>query len=180
MKRLILFLFLGIMVFSSNDKTAAVENFLNNIKEKRIDLALEYVLNKEEIPTDINYNNETQELVFEALFKNMNYKILNVKNVGNNEAVVMVEIENIDMEEVFLVLFGNLMEKMSADDDNETDEGEMYDELKKIITSKYVPKNRMKTEFKVKKTEDGYKIDLDPENINTMFGNIGKLAENNE
>ena len=100
--------------------------------------------------------------------------------MGNNEAVVMVEIENIDMEEVFLVLFGNLMEKMYADDDNETDEGEMYDELKKIITSKYVPKNRMKTEFKVKKTEDGYKIDLDPENINTMFGNIGKLAENNE
>ena len=87
------------MVFSSNDKTAAVENFLNNIKEKRIDLALEYVLNKEEIPTNINYSNETQELVFEALFKNMNYKILNVKNVGNNEAVVMVEIENIDIDD---------------------------------------------------------------------------------
>ena len=45
MKKLILFLFLGALIFCSNDEAVVVKKFLDNIKEKRFDLAIEHVLN---------------------------------------------------------------------------------------------------------------------------------------
>ena len=171
----IFFLIMLVLFIVSCGKQAdnTVEKFIDNIKNKKIDAALKYTKNEDYIRSlnmiEISYGNKTQEAIFEALFKNMNYKVLQSKKESDELTIVKVEIENVDVKEVFNKLFIAALQHNISTADN-------YDSLEKklieIISAKDVPKVKYTTDFRVYKTQNGNKIDLTSDNIDVMFARV--------
>ena len=58
----------------------------------------------------MEYNNKIQQLLFERLFENLEYKILETKKEDANTSVVTVEIKNIDVKKVFEKMFEKVVQ----------------------------------------------------------------------
>ena len=127
---------------------------------------------------EISYKNKTQEAIFEALFKNMNYKVLQTKKESDELTIVKVEIENVDIKGVFMRLFEETIQDMSAGGEvsKADDHSTLEKKLIEILNDKNVPKTKAVTEFAVYNTKDGNKIELTPDNVNIMFGQISSLG----
>ena len=166
------------MVSCGKQADNTVEKFIDNIKNKKIDAAMKYVKNEDVAKNmeimEISYKNKTQEAIFEALFKNMNYKILQTKKESDELTIVKVEIENVDIKGVFMRLFEETMQDMSAGGEGSKadDHNTLEKKLIEILNDKNVPKIKAITEFAVHNTKEGNKIELTPDNVNIMFGQI--------
>ena len=166
------------MVSCGKQADNTVEKFIDNIKNKKIDAAMKYVKNEDVAKNmeimEISYKNKTQEAIFEALFKNMNYKVLQTKKESDELTIVKVEIENVDIKGVFMRLFEETIQDMSAGGEGSKadDHSSLEKKLIEILNDKNVPKIKAVTEFAVYNTKEGNKIELTPDNVNIMFGQI--------
>ena len=88
MKKLLVGILLLILTVSCGNRAeTVVSKFIDNVKEKKIEKAFkDYVVNKEaEGSMHLEYNNKTQQLLFEILFENLEYKIVKTnRNLKNN------------------------------------------------------------------------------------------------
>jgi hypothetical protein len=179
MKRLFFLIIVCLfMVSCGKQADGTVEKFIDNIKNKKIDAAMKFVKDENVAKNveimEISYKNKTQEAIFEALFKNMNYKILQTKKESDEKTIVKVEIENVDVKGVFSRLFEETMNDIGVSDGTSKadDHSSLEKKLIAILNDKNVPKIKATTEFTVYKTKDGNKIELTPDNVNVMFGQI--------
>ena len=181
MKKLLIGILLLMLIVSCADKPeTVVSKFIDNVKEKKIEKAFkDYVVNK-----DAEYNNKIQQLLFERLFENLEYKILETKKEDENTSVVTVEIKNIDVKKVFEKMFEKVVQDTFSK--GNSDNVSFEDEFKSVIESKNVPKSTYTTDFVVVKTENGNKIEITPENMDILLGkltttlkNLGNLDDSN-
>ena len=187
MKRLLIGILLLILTVSCGSKPeTVVSKFIDNVKEKKIEKAFkDYVVNKDaEGSMHLEYNNKIQQLLFERLFENLEYKILETKKEDANTSVVTVEIKNIDVKKVFEKMFEKVVQDTFSK--GNSDNVSFEDEFKSVIESKNVPKSTYTTDFVVVKTENGNKIEITPENMDILLGkltttlkNLGNLDDSN-
>ena len=187
MKKLLVGILLLILTVSCGNRAeTVVSKFIDNVKEKKIEKAFkDYVVNKEaEGSMHLEYNNKTQQLLFEKLFENLEYKIVKTNKEDANTSVVTVEITNIDVKKVFKKMFEKIVQDTFSNESNSGSSSE--DEFKSIIESKNVPKSTYTTDFVVVKTENGNKIEITPENMDILLGkltttlkNLGNLDDSN-
>ena len=187
MKKLLIGILLLMLIVSCADKPeTVVSKFIDNVKEKKIEKAFkDYVVNKDaEGSMHLEYNNKIQQLLFERLFENLEYKILETKKEDANTSVVTVEIKNIDVKKVFEKMFEKVVKETFSKGNNE--DISFDDEFKSVIESKNVPKSTYTTDFVVVKTENGNKIEITPENMDILLGkltttlkNLGNLDDSN-
>ena len=188
MKKLLVGILLLILTVSCGNRAeTVVSKFIDNVKEKKIEKAFkDYVVNKEaEGGMHLEYNNKTQQLLFEKLFENLEYKIVKTNKEDANTSVVTVEITNIDVKKVFKKMFEKIVQDTFSNESNGGSSSE--DEFKSIIESKNVPKSTYTTDFVVVKTENGNKIEITPENMDVLLGklittlhNPGNLDDNDQ
>ena len=124
----------------------------------------------------LEYNNKTQQLLFEKLFENLEYKIVKTNKEDANTSVVTVEIKNIDVKKVFKKMFEKIVQDTFSNESNSGSSSE--DEFKSIIESKNVPKSTYTTDFVVVKTENGNKIEITPENMDVLLGKLITTLQN--
>ncbi len=187
MKKLLIGILLLMLIVSCADKPeTVVSKFIDNVKEKKIEKAFkDYVVNKDaEGSMHLEYNNKIQQLLFERLFENLEYKILETKKEDANTSVVTVEIKNIDVKKVFEKMFEKVVQDTFSK--GNSDNVSFEDEFKSVIESKNVPKSTYTTDFVVVKTENGNKIEITPENMDILLGkltttlkNLGNLDDSN-
>ena len=187
MKKLLIGILLLMLIVSCADKPeTVVSKFIDNVKEKKIEKAFkDYVVNKDaEGSMHLEYNNKIQQLLFERLFENLEYKILETKKEDANTSVVTVEIKNIDVKKVFEKMFEKVVQDTFSK--GNSDNVSFEDEFKSVIESKNVPKSTYTTDFVVVKTENGNKIEIAPENMDILLGkltttlkNLGNLDDSN-
>ena len=187
MKKLLVGILLLILTVSCGSKPeTVVSKFIDNVKEKKIEKAFkDYVVNKDaEGSMHLEYNNKIQQLLFERLFENLEYKILETKKEDANTSVVTVEIKNIDVKKVFEKMFEKVVQDTFSK--GNSDNVSFEDEFKSVIESKNVPKSTYTTDFVVVKTENGNKIEITPENMDILLGkltttlkNLGNLDDSN-
>ena len=187
MKKLLIGILLLMLIVSCADKPeTVVSKFIDNVKEKKIEKAFkDYVVNKDaEGSMHLEYNNKIQQLLFERLFENLEYKILETKKEDANTSVVTVEIKNIDVKKVFEKMFEKVVQDTFSK--GNSDNVSFEDEFKSVIESKNVPKSTYTTDFVVVKTENGNKIEITPENMAILLGkltttlkNLGNLDDSN-
>ncbi len=187
MKKLLIGILLLILTVSCGSKPeTVVSKFIDNVKEKKIEKAFkDYVVNKDaEGSMHLEYNNKIQQLLFERLFENLEYKILETKKEDANTSVVTVEIKNIDVKKVFEKMFEKVVQDTFSK--GNSDNVSFEDEFKSVIESKNVPKSTYTTDFVVVKTENGNKIEITPENMDILLGkltttlkNLGNLDDSN-
>ena len=187
MKKLLIGILLLMLIVSCADKPeTVVSKFIDNVKEKKIEKAFkDYVVNKDaEGSMHLEYNNKIQQLLFERLFENLEYKILETKKEDANTSVVTVEIKNIDVKKVFEKMFEKVVQDTFSK--GNSDNRSFEDEFKSVIESKNVPKSTYTTDFVVVKTENGNKIEITPENMDILLGkltttlkNLGNLDDSN-
>lgn len=173
MRKLFFLLILSLFLVSCGKKADdTVEKFIDNIKNKKIDAAMKYTKNEDFAKNtnmmEISYGNKTQEAIFEALFKNLNYKILQTRKESDDLTIVKVEVENVDVKGVFNKLFDVTVKEIGMTADHSSLEKKFIE----ILNAKDVPKSKATTEFRVYKTPEGNKIDLTSDNINVLFGKI--------
>ena len=179
MKKLLVGILLLILTVSCGNRAeTVVSKFIDNVKEKKIEKAFkDYVVNKEaEGSMHLEYNNKTQQLLFEKLFENLEYKIVKTKKEDANTSVVTVEISNIDVKKVFKKMFEKIVQDTFSNESNSGSSSE--DEFKSIIESKNVPKSTYTTDFVVVKTENGNKIEITPENMDVLLGKLITTLQN--
>jgi len=179
MKKLLVGILLLILTVSCGNRAeTVVSKFIDNVKEKKIEKAFkDYVVNKEaEGSMHLEYNNKTQQLLFEKLFENLEYKIVKTKKEDANTSVVTVEISNIDVKKVFKKMFEKIVQDTFSNRSNGDSSSE--DEFKSIIESKDVPKSTYTTDFVVVKTEKGNKIEITPENMDVLLGKLITTLQN--
>ena len=179
MKKLLVGILLLILTVSCGNRAeTVVSKFIDNVKEKKIEKAFkDYVVNKEaEGSMHLEYNNKTQQLLFEKLFENLEYKIVKTKKEDANTSVVTVEISNIDVKKVFKKMFEKIVQDTFSNKSNGDSSSE--DEFKSIIESKDVPKSTYTTDFVVVKTENGNKIEITPENMDVLLGKLITTLQN--
>ena len=187
MKKLLIGILLLMLIVSCADKPeTVVSKFIDNVNEKKIEKAFkDYVVNKDaEGSMHLEYNNKIQQLLFERLFENLEYKILETKKEDANTSVVTVEIKNIDVKKVFEKMFEKVVQDTFSK--GNSDNVSFEDEFKSVIESKNVPKSTYTTDFVVVKTENGNKIEITPENMDILLGkltttlkNLGNLDDSN-
>ena len=187
MKKLLIGILLLMLIVSCADKPeTVVSKFIDNVKEKKIEKAFkDYVVNKDaEGSMHLEYNNKIQQLLFERLFENLEYKILETKKEDANTSFVTVEIKNIDVKKVFEKMFEKVVQDTFSK--GNSDNVSFEDEFKSVIESKNVPKSTYTTDFVVVKTENGNKIEITPENMDILLGkltttlkNLGNLDDSN-
>ena len=187
MKKLLIGILLLMLIVSCADKPeTVVSKFIDNVKEKKIEKAFkDYVVNKDaEGSMHLEYNNKIQQLLFERLFENLEYKILETKKEDANTSVVTVEIKKIDVKKVFEKMFEKVVQDTFSK--GNSDNVSFEDEFKSVIESKNVPKSTYTTDFVVVKTENGNKIEITPENMDILLGkltttlkNLGNLDDSN-
>ena len=187
MKKLLIGILLLMLIVSCADKPeTVVSKFIDNVKEKKIEKAFkDYVVNKDaEGSMHLEYNNKIQQLLFERLFENLEYKILETKKEDANISVVTVEIKNIDVKKVFEKMFEKVVQDTFSK--GNSDNVSFEDEFKSVIESKNVPKSTYTTDFVVVKTENENKIEITPENMDILLGkltttlkNLGNLDDSN-
>ena len=187
MKKLLIGILLLMLIVSCADKPeTVVSKFIDNVKEKKIEKAFkDYVVNKDaEGSMHLEYNNKIQQLLFERLFENLEYKILETKKEDANTSVVTVEIKNIDVKKVFEKMFEKVVQDTFSK--GNSDNVSFEDKFKSVIESKNVPKSTYTTDFVVVKTENGNKIEITPENMDILLGkltttlkNLGNLDDSN-
>ena len=179
MKKLLVGILLLILTVSCGNRAeTVVSKFIDNVKEKKIEKAFkDYVVNKEaEGSMHLEYNNKTQQLLFEKLFENLEYKIVKTKKEDANTSVVTVEISNIDVKKVFKKMFEKIVQDTFSNESNSGSSSE--DEFKSIIESKDVPKSTYTTDFVVVKTEKGNKIEITPEKMDVLLGKLITTLQN--
>ena len=179
MKKLLVGILLLILTVSCGNRAeTVVSKFIDNVKEKKIEKAFkDYVVNKEaEGSMYLKYNNKTQQLLFEKLFENLEYKIVKTNKEDANTSVVTVEIKNIDVKKVFEKMFEKVVQDTFSNESNSGSSSE--DEFKSIIESKNVPKSTYTTDFVVVKTENGNKIEITPENMDVLLGKLITTLQN--
>ena len=179
MKKLLVGILLLILTVSCGNRAeTVVSKFIDNVKEKKIEKAFkDYVVNKEaEGSMHLEYNNKTQQLLFEKLFENLEYKIVKTNKEDANTSVVTVEITNIDVKKVFKKMFEKIVQDTFSNESNSGSSSE--DEFKSIIESKDVPKSTYTTDFVVVKTENGNKIEITPENMDVLLGKLITTLQN--
>ena len=179
MKKLLVGILLLILTVSCGNRAeTVVSKFIDNVKEKTIEKAFkDYVVNKEaEGRMHLEYNNKTQQLLFEKLFENLEYKIVKTNKEDANTSVVTVEITNIDVKKVFKKMFEKIVQDTFSNESNSGSSSE--DEFKSIIESKNVPKSTYTTDFVVVKTENGNKIEITPENMDVLLGKLITTLQN--
>ena len=179
MKKLLVGILLLILTVSCGNRAEiVVSKFIDNVKEKKIEKAFkDYVVNKEaEGSMHLEYNNKTQQLLFEKLFENLEYKIVKTNKEDANTSVVTVEITNIDVKKVFKKMFEKIVQDTFSNESNGGSSSE--DEFKSIIESKNVPKSTYTTDFVVVKTENGNKIEITPENMDVLLGKLITTLQN--
>ena len=179
MKKLLVGILLLILTVSCGNRAeTVVSKFIDNVKEKKIEKAFkDYVANKEaEGSMHLEYNNKTQQLLFEKLFENLEYKIVKTNKEDANTSVVTVEITNIDVKKVFKKMFEKIVQDTFSNESNSDSSSE--DEFKSIIESKDVPKSTYTTDFVVVKTEKGNKIEITPENMDVLLGKLITTLQN--
>ena len=187
MKKLLIGILLLMLIVSCADKPeTVVSKFIDNVKEKKIEKAFkDYVVNKDaEGSMHLEYNNKIQQLLFERLFENLEYKIVKTNKEDANTSVVTVEIKNIDVKKVFEKMFEKVVQDTFSK--GNSDNVSFEDEFKSVIESKNVPKSTYTTDFVVVKTENGNKIEITPENMDILLGkltttlkNLGNLDDSN-
>ena len=179
MKKLLIGILLLMLIVSCADKPeTVVSKFIDNVKEKKIEKAFkDYVVNKDaEGSMHLEYNNKIQQLLFERLFENLEYKILETKKEDANTSVVTVEIKNIDVKKVFEKMFEKVVQDTFSK--GNSDNVSFEDEFKSVIESKNVPKSTYTTDFVVVKTENGNKIEITPENMDILLGKLTTILKN--
>ena len=177
MKKLgLLLLTLLLIVSCGKDPKMTVDKFIKSIQTKKFEQAAKYTIN-DEFSKDMNlkYDNKTQQLFFESLFKNMKYEIISSEKQPDNSYDVKVSVENIDVQKVFLTIYQKLFQEAFSGKGSKLS---VEDEFKKILESESVPKSKNETTFKVIETPKGYKIDVSSENIDVLFGKFNSTLSN--
>ena len=157
MKKILLGMLLLIFAVSCSQKPeSTVSKFIDGIKRQKIEETYKkYALdNKSENDLKLEYNNKFQQLFFETLFKNIDYKIEKVHKQDDETSIVTVSVENVDVEKVFLKVYKNMLDSTFSSGNAKSVE----DSFKEELESKDVPKSKNETQFIVKKTSNGYQI----------------------
>ena len=109
MKKIFFLVTMCLLLVSCGSKAdSTVTKFIDNIKNKKIDAAMKYTKNEDFVHEnmDIKYGNKTQEMLFESLFKNLDYKVIQTKKESEDLTTVKVEVENVDLK-AFRFVFKN-------------------------------------------------------------------------
>ena len=177
MKKILLGMLLLIFAVSCSQKPeSTVSKFIDGIRRQKIEETYKkYALdNKSENDLKLEYNNKFQQLFFETLFKNIDYKIEKVHKQDDETSIVTVSVENVDVEKVFLKVYKNMLDSTFSSGNAKSVE----DSFKEELESKDVPKSKNETQFIVKKTSNGYKIDVTAENIDVLLGKLNTTLSN--
>lgn len=187
MKKLLLgMLMLLCLVSCGSGPNYTVSKFINNIKAGKPKEAAKYAIDDDiEGNLEITYANKIQELLFKTLLKNLEYKIIKTEKQDNDTTIVTVEVTNLDLQKVFSQVFKKMSQEVfTSKNSKPLSVEEMF---KQELEAKDKPKAKNVTKFVVKKTPQGEKIVVTPENIDVLLGklnttllNLGNLGQNEE
>lgn len=168
MKKLLMQIILMFTVFSCGmAPEKKVENFLNEVKKREITKAMSYANNPEIVKNlKYEYKNEMQKQFFDTLYNNLKFEVLNSSKQEDKSIIVNVSIENVDVQEIFLMVFQESLKKAFLGDGKINIEAEMLSLLK----SKNLPKKKIVDQYVLVKKSGKYKIEVTNKNIDNIFG----------
>lgn len=178
MKKILLGIFMLLCIVSCGsgpDKT--VSKFIESVKAEKMKEAAKYAIDDSfEGNLDVKYNNKIQELLFNTLLKNLEYKIVKTEKQDNETTIVTVEVTNVDVEKIFLQVFKKMTQETFSG--NGSHLMSVDDRFKEELEAKDKPKSKNVTKFVVKKTANGEKIVLTAENIDILLGKLNTTLSN--
>ncbi|AMD94807.1 hypothetical protein [Leptotrichia sp. oral taxon 847] len=177
MKKILLgMLFFIFLTSCGNSSEKTVSKFIDNLKAGKTSEAGKYTTDENfEKNFKQTYDNQSQELLFKSLLKNINYKIVKSEKQSEDTSIVTVEVENIDTKKFFLQFFKNI----SSNTFSKTSPKKTSEEiLKETLEDKDLPKAKNTTKFMVKKSSDTEKIALTGENLEVLLGKINTTFSN--
>lgn len=169
MKKIIIALMVIVFAVSCGSKPEkVVTEFLSSIKEQKLNKATKSIYDSNNQVLEIRYETKIQKLLYENLFKNMEYEVFSINKVNNDLYSVSVNITNLDTKKIFSKVYTNMMKSVFSSEKNLSVE----EELESILKSGSVDKIVINTVFEVVKTKKGYKIKVSDENMDAMFGGL--------
>ena len=177
MKKILLgMLFFIFLTSCGNSSEKTVSKFIDNLKAGKTSEAGKYTTDENfEKNFKQTYDNQSQELLFKSLLKNINYKIVKSEKQSEDTSIVTVAVENIDTKKFFLQFFKNI----SSNTFSKTSPKKTSEEiLKETLEDKDLPKAKNTTKFMVKKSSDTEKIALTGENLEVLLGKINTTFSN--
>lgn len=169
MKKIILSIIIIVFAISCGSKPEKeVTEFLSAIKEKKLNKATKSLYDSNNKVLEIKYDTKIQKLLYENLFKNMEYEVFSVNKIDKDNYSISVNITNLDTKKIFTKVYTNMMKDMFSSNKISNVE----EELEKILNSNSIDKITINTVFDVVKTNKGYKIKVSEENVDAMFGGL--------
>ena len=168
MKKFIFLVIMLITTFSCGVRPEkVVETFLTDVKEKKVDDAVKLTTNPDFVKNlEHDFKNNMQRLFFNALYSNLNFKVLNSTKQQDKSIIVNVEIENIDVQDLLLKVFQNSLQKTF---NGQTDVN-IEKEILAILSDNNLKKNKIVDQYVLVKSGGKYKIQVTSKNIDNIFG----------
>ncbi len=180
---LVFMLLLNVACSKGETAEQATINALNAVKTLDKDILNKYMNYNDLVETSEDSNDQESEEHVKKIFENLEYEIISSEE-KENEAVVNVEITNIDMEKVmgetmksalaeaFSQAFSSIGEQQS-DEENE----DMFNEyFNNAIENNKDFKAINTVDIKLTKVDGQWKINMDSDLQNALMGNLLKIA----
>lgn len=168
MKKFIFLITLLFTIFSCGLKPEqTVEKFLESVKSQNIEQAIDLSSNPDFVKNlNSHFNNKIQKTFFDALYKNLEYNILNSSVQEDKTIIVNVEISNVDVSELLLQVFQNSLQKAFIGQTNVDIEKEILD----LLSAGDFKKTKVVDQYIVEKVGKKYKVRVSSNNIDNLFG----------
>lgn len=180
---LVLMLLLSVACNKGETAEQATINALNALKTLDKDTLSKYMDYNELVETNENGNDQESEEYVKKIFENLEYKIVSSEE-KENEAVVKVDITNIDMEKVmgetmknalaqaFSQAFSSIGEQQSEEENEEM----LNEQFNQAIENNKDSKVINTVDIKLSKVDSQWKISMDSELQNALMGNLLRIA----
>lgn len=144
-----------------------VETFLTDVKEKKVDKAMELSNNPDFVKNlEHNFSNDMQKKFFNTLYSNLEFKVLNSVKQQDKSIIVNVEIVNIDVQDLLLKVFQSSLQKTF----NGQKDVNIEKEILSILSSGNFKKNKVVDQYVLVRKGRKYKVDVTSKNIDNIFG----------
>lgn len=144
-----------------------VETFLTDVKEKKVEKAMELSDNPEFVKNlSHDFKNDMQKIFFTTLYTNLEYKVLSSSKQEDKSIIVNVEISNIDVQDLLLKVFQNSLQKTF----NGQKGVDIEKEILNILSSGNFKKNKVIDQYVLVRRGRNYKIQVSSKNIDNIFG----------
>lgn len=162
--------------------TSVVSNFLENVKNNKLDEAKTYIYNENSSEDLITFDNDEQEKMITSIFSHISYENPVETSVEDDKAIVTVKITSPDlvkvatnvMNEMIPMAFANAF----ADEEDVTDVEKLTQQrFMNSINATDVPLTTIETKIELKKVDDKWLIVPGDDLTNALTGNLGQAFD---